>query len=116
MALIPQQAAPQRATPIDSILAEFSSRWERGETPSIEEYLALLGPAPTSDAAVLIYHAYCLAEATGLNPDPADFNLQNRCTWVPVGRLNLHCTQHFGDAVISISKGDTTAGNSKLRS
>jgi serine/threonine protein kinase len=59
--------------PIDSILAEFSSRWERGESPSIEEYLARLGPAPTSDAAVLIYHAYCLAEATGLNPDPADF-------------------------------------------
>ena len=68
-----ESAAPSRAPPIDSILAEFSSRWERGEAPSIEEYLALLGPAPTSDAAVLIYHAYCLAEATGLNPEPADF-------------------------------------------
>ncbi len=90
MALIPQQGfrehartdrgsaadsavASQPAAPIDSILAEFSSRWERGEAPSIEEYLARLGPAPTSDAAVLIYHAYCLAEANGLNPDPADF-------------------------------------------
>ena len=68
-----ESVAPGPATPIDSILAEFSSRWERGEAPSIEEYLARLGPAPTSDAAVLIYHAYCLAEATGLAPDPADF-------------------------------------------
>ena len=59
---------PGRATPIDSILAEFTSRWERGEAPSIEEYLARLGPAPTSDAAVLIYHAFCLAEAAGPEP------------------------------------------------
>jgi serine/threonine protein kinase/tetratricopeptide (TPR) repeat protein len=69
----PMREAAGGAAPIESILAEFSSRWHLGETPSIEEYLARLGHAPTSDAAVLIYHAFCLAEAEGLNPDPADF-------------------------------------------
>jgi serine/threonine protein kinase/tetratricopeptide (TPR) repeat protein len=65
--------APGLAAPIADLLAEFSSRWQLGETPSIEEYLVRLGPMPTSDAAVLIYRAYCLAEAAGLDPDPADF-------------------------------------------
>src|SRR5262245_40645437 len=60
----PTEAAdPQRlrgdSQPIDSILAEYSSRWQLGEMPSIEEYVARLGQAPTSDAAVLIYHAFC---------------------------------------------------------
>jgi serine/threonine protein kinase len=66
-------ARPAPAGPVAALLAEFSSRWQLGETPSIEEYLVRLGPVPTSDAAVLIYHAFCLAEAAGLNPDPIDF-------------------------------------------
>ncbi len=61
------------ATPIDAILAEFTSHWERGEAPSITEYLSRLRPARASDAAALIYHSYCLAEAAGLDPDPTDF-------------------------------------------
>jgi serine/threonine protein kinase len=66
-------ARPAPAGPVAALLAEYSSRWQLGEAPSIEEYLVRLGPVPTSDAAVLIYHAYCLAEAAGLNPDPVDF-------------------------------------------
>jgi serine/threonine protein kinase len=57
----------------DAILTEFTSRWDRGETPSIAEFLTLLGPARNSDAAALIYHAFCLAEAAGQNPDPASY-------------------------------------------
>ena len=59
--------------PIDTILAEFTSRWQRGEEPSIGEFLTRLGPARASDAAALVYHAFCLAESAGLNPDLASY-------------------------------------------
>src|SRR5262249_9720188 len=52
---------------------EFTSRWERGEAPSIEEYVTRLGSASESAAAALIYQAFCLAEAAGLNPKPTDY-------------------------------------------
>jgi serine/threonine protein kinase len=55
------------------MLAEFTSRWERGEAPSVPEFLSRLGPSRASDAAALVYHAYCLAQAAGLDPDPADY-------------------------------------------
>jgi serine/threonine protein kinase/tetratricopeptide (TPR) repeat protein len=41
--------------------------------PSVEEYLVGLGSLSTGRAAALIYHAFCLAEAAGLNPEPADY-------------------------------------------
>jgi serine/threonine protein kinase/Tfp pilus assembly protein PilF len=55
------------------VLSEFTSRWEQGEAPSIEEYLTRLGPASESAAAALIYQAFCLAEAAGLKPKPVDY-------------------------------------------
>ncbi len=77
------------------LLAEFTARWQRGESPMVEEYLFRLeagsesdtesafgpgsragngiGPGSRRSAVELIYHAYCLAEASGLNPDPADY-------------------------------------------
>jgi serine/threonine protein kinase/tetratricopeptide (TPR) repeat protein len=61
------------ASPAGTILAEFTSRWERGEGPSIEEYLSRLAPDSASDAPALIYHAFCLAEAAGMKPDPAEY-------------------------------------------
>jgi len=54
-------------------LAEFASRWERGENPSAEEYLGRLSPDHAADAVELIYREYCLAESAGLNPDPSDY-------------------------------------------
>ena len=48
-------------------------RLRSNEAPSIAEFLTLLGPARAFDAAALIYHAFCLAEAAGLNPDPASY-------------------------------------------
>src|SRR5262249_33105457 len=79
------------ASPIDSILAEFSSRWRHGDAPSIEEYLARLGQAPVSDAAELIYHAYCPAPAAGLNPEAAAFIRRFPAQGVSLARLfGLH--------------------------
>jgi eukaryotic-like serine/threonine-protein kinase len=69
----PESGAVWSEPPIDTILAEFTSRWERGEEPSIAEFLARLGPARDSDAAALVYHAFCLAESAGLNPDLASY-------------------------------------------
>src|SRR5579884_2500066 len=50
---------------IDLLLAEFTSRWEEGDEPSLEEYLALLNPPSAADATALIYQAYCLSERSG---------------------------------------------------
>jgi serine/threonine protein kinase/Tfp pilus assembly protein PilF len=58
---------------LEPILREFTERWERGETPSAEEYLPRLSPDRASDAVELIYHAYCLAESAGLDPDPGEY-------------------------------------------
>jgi eukaryotic-like serine/threonine-protein kinase len=69
----PDSGAPWSDLPIDTILAEFTSRWERGEEPSIAEFITLLGPDRASDAAALVYHAFCLAEVAGLDPDPASY-------------------------------------------
>ena len=70
---LPESGALGSDPPIDTILAEFTSRWQRGEDPSIAEFLTLLGPARASDAAALVYHAFCLAESAGLNPDLASY-------------------------------------------
>jgi serine/threonine protein kinase len=57
----------------DQIVAEFIDRWERGETPPAEDYLARLDEANSDEAIELIYHEFCLAESAGLEPDPAAF-------------------------------------------
>jgi serine/threonine protein kinase/Flp pilus assembly protein TadD len=69
----PDSRAPWDSSPLDLILSEFTERWERGEGPAIEAFLDRLGSAPASDAVELIYHAYCLAESAGLNPDRAAY-------------------------------------------
>src|SRR4051794_6946598 len=55
---------------LEVILAEFMSRWQRGENPCAEEYLDRLAPDHVADAVELIYREYCLAESAGLSPDP----------------------------------------------
>ena len=69
----PESGAVWSDPPIDTILAEFTSRWERGEEPAIAEFLTRIGPARPSDAAALVYHAFCLAEVAGLKPDPVSY-------------------------------------------
>src|SRR5262245_48366885 len=47
--------------PFELLVAEFTSRWQRGEAPSVEPYLDRLGTADAGRAVELIYTAYCLA-------------------------------------------------------
>ena len=59
-----------RASTLDAVLDDFTESWDRGERPRAERYLGLL---PVEDSAELIYHEYCLAEASDLAPDPAEY-------------------------------------------
>ena len=60
---------------LDDLLAEFSDRWAKGESPRAEEYLSRLTESESSEdeALELVYHEYCLAEQSGLSPDPTSF-------------------------------------------
>lgn len=62
-----------RAEVLDSILAEFTRGWDRGESPRVEEVLDRLGPCAPDDLIELIYHEFCLAEAAGDDPEPLDY-------------------------------------------
>ncbi len=55
---------------LEEALARFTESWDRGEAPRAEGYVAGLR---FEDESGLIYHEYCLAEASALDPDPADF-------------------------------------------
>ena len=68
--------APGGPTPsfsFDILLAEFTTRWEKGEQPRAEEFLARISHDSADDAVVLIYREFCLAEAAGLSPSPRDY-------------------------------------------
>ncbi len=60
---------------LDDLLAEFSDRWARGESPRAEDYLSRLSESESSEdeALELVYHEFCLAEQSGLSPDPTSF-------------------------------------------
>ncbi|MEO6810102.1 MAG: serine/threonine-protein kinase, partial [Isosphaeraceae bacterium] len=62
-----------RADELDSILAEFTRGWDRGESPRVEDILDRLEPCAPDDLIELIYHEFCLAEAAGDDPDPIDY-------------------------------------------
>jgi serine/threonine protein kinase len=58
---------------LDHLLDDFTRRWERGEAPRAEDYV---GQFPSGDAdgpLELVYHEYCLAESSGLAPDPSAY-------------------------------------------
>ena len=55
---------------VDAVIETFTASWDRGEPVRAEDYVDSLPPI---DAAELIYHEYCLAEAADLVPDPADY-------------------------------------------
>jgi eukaryotic-like serine/threonine-protein kinase len=58
---------------IDSLLTEFTNRWEHGERPRAEEYLPQLDPTRIDDVLVLIYREHCLAEEAALSPTVDDY-------------------------------------------
>ncbi len=65
--------APEVAGPVGSleaVLDRFTASWERGESPQAERFAGLLAPG---DEAELVYHEFCLAEESGLAPDPAEY-------------------------------------------
>jgi serine/threonine protein kinase len=55
------------------VLDDFTERWDRGEVPSSEAYLALVGPLAPRLAVEVIYREYCLAERDGRQPDDDAF-------------------------------------------
>jgi len=58
------------SSPLAEVLDDFTRSWERGECPRAERYLALL---PAEESVDLIYHEYCLAEGSNLDPDPDEY-------------------------------------------
>ena len=56
-----------------TVVHEFTSAWERGEAPVLEEYLRRLDPDDAQDAVELIYRDYCLNEADGRSPDAESY-------------------------------------------
>ncbi len=60
---------------IDAILDDFTTRWDRGEAPRVEDYLDQLelGPDQGGKRVELIYREFCLAGWAGLNPEPDDY-------------------------------------------
>ncbi len=65
------EATPPSA--LDGVLDEFTARWERGDSPRAEDYLGRLASDAPGDVVELVYHEYCLAESSGLAPDPSSF-------------------------------------------
>ena len=59
--------------PFETLLDEFRDRWERGERPSVESFLARIDPAQPFQASELIYLEYRLAIQAGLKVDSSSF-------------------------------------------
>ena len=66
----PEPQIRARTLTLDAVLDDFTESWERGDCPRAERFLGLL---EAEDSAQLIYHEFCLAEASDLAPDPADY-------------------------------------------
>ncbi len=61
------------ASRLDAVLADFDIAWRSGERPRAEGWIDRLDCARPAEAAELIYHEFCLAEADGLSPRPDDY-------------------------------------------
>lgn len=87
----PARSDPLASAAFELIVAEFTERYERGETIAAEDYLDRLGSDHPADIVELIYHEFCLAEAKGENPDPSDFLRRFPAHGEPLERLfQLH--------------------------
>ena len=65
--VVPKELGPSS---LEALLDDFTESWERGEHPRAEQYL---GRLRDEESAELIYHEFCLAEASDLVPDPSDY-------------------------------------------
>jgi serine/threonine protein kinase len=78
-----------------AVLDDFTDRWNRGEIPGVEAYLALVGPVAPRLAVELIYREYCLAERDGRRPDDAAFLARfplHRRALEPLLEMHRQCT------------------------
>src|SRR5262245_35527782 len=67
---LPEESASLRNSyGLSPVISEFTSAWEHGDAPSIEEYLDHLDPSDARAAVELIYREYCLAAAGGQKPE-----------------------------------------------
>ncbi len=69
----PLREAPPRPESLDTLLAEFTERWRRGESPRAEQFLDRLDPDASGEVVELVYHEFCLTESAGLDPDPLTY-------------------------------------------
>src|SRR4051812_31723969 len=53
---------------LPSVVHEFTAAWERGDSPSVEDYLRRLDADDGQGAVDLIYREFCLAESDGRAP------------------------------------------------
>ncbi len=56
-----------------AVLDEFTKLWEQEEISRAEDYFARIGPVAPRLAVEVIYREFCLAELSGLEPDPRLF-------------------------------------------
>lgn len=78
-----------------AVLDDFTDRWERGEIPSSEAYLALLGPVAPRLAVEVVYREYCLAERDGRPQNETEFLArfpQYRESLQTLLAMHRHCT------------------------
>jgi len=73
-ALSGSSAAP--ASSADVLIAEFTARWERGEWPPLEDYLARFAEGDRDGPVECVYREFCLAEGAGLDPRPEHYLLR----------------------------------------
>jgi eukaryotic-like serine/threonine-protein kinase len=77
-----------------TVLDEFTTAWERGQSPALDEYLGRLGPADARAAVELIYREICLSEADGCKRDLShylDLFPQYRTALERLIRLHAEC-------------------------
>lgn len=60
-------------TTFDLLLAEFNARWERGESPRAEEYVARLDPSLPAELVELVYSEFVNADVAGFDPVPETY-------------------------------------------
>ena len=88
----PRGEAPSRGSSLalgtfDVVLAEFTARWERGESPRAEDFVGRVRGG--AEAVELAYREFCLAERDGLRPRADDYLARFPGQAEALGRLFL---------------------------
>ncbi|AGA27513.1 serine/threonine protein kinase [Singulisphaera acidiphila DSM 18658] len=88
---LPPATSSSASGSFETIVAELTACWDRGERPHVEAFLGRMSTSHPADVVELIYREFCLAESNGLDPDPIDFLRRFPDREVPLNRLfRLH--------------------------